>query len=82
MDEERKDCTIFLTINENGAVKVEFKGRHINKRELLRAVKAIKVEHRETIRRYRQNMHLKIEQDSKKNVIKIGNVIVKEMNHD
>ncbi len=77
-----KSCVITAIINENGAVEVKLHGRHINKRELLRVLKAVKNEHRENIRQYRMKQHLKLAEDTSKNIIRINKVLVKEIKND
>ena len=48
-----------LNMMESGVVKVSFEGDHFNKRELMRLIKALKLEHRLSIRMYRKNLMLK-----------------------
>jgi len=48
-----------LNMLESGVVKVSFEGDHFNKRELMRLIKALKLEHRLSIRMYRKNLMLK-----------------------
>jgi len=43
-------------VEDSGSVKVRFHGGHITKRELLRLLKAIKLEYRRGVRVYRQKM--------------------------
>ena len=52
--------TIKASINvfDTGNVEVEFQGGHVNKRELLRMIKALKNEHRNSIRNYRKKLNL------------------------
>ena len=39
---------------ESGAIRVSFEGEHFNKRELLRIIKALKIEHRNSIKEFRK----------------------------
>jgi len=48
-----------LSLLKSGAVEVKFEGEHFNKRELLRLIRALKLEHRLSIRMYRKNLMLK-----------------------
>ncbi len=75
-------CTATLIMSKMGGVKVALAGRHMSKRELLRMVKALKDEYKLSIRKYRQQMNFERSQEQSKNVIKISEVIVKEINHD
>jgi len=47
-----------LNLLESGIVEVKFEGGHFNKRELLRLIRALKLEHRLSIRKYRKNLML------------------------
>jgi len=45
-----------IEISDDGLVDVKFEGGHLNKRELLRIIKAIKLAHRRNIQEYRKNV--------------------------
>lgn len=53
---EKVDCRIAVTVFKSGAVKVEFLEGHVRKRELLRIIKSLKIEHKILIRNYRKKM--------------------------
>ena len=44
-----------IEVSENGEVDVKIEGGNLNKRELLRIIKAIKIGHRRSIAEYRKN---------------------------
>ena len=48
-----------LNLSESGTIEVKLEGGHFNKRELLRLIRALKLEHRLSIRMYRKNLMLK-----------------------
>ena len=47
---------IMIDLAENGIVSVKFLGGHVCKRELLRILKAIRLEYRRKVRVYRSNL--------------------------
>lgn len=47
---------LICNIEDSGAVEVKFEGAHLNKRELLRLLKAIRLEYRRRIRSYRSEL--------------------------
>lgn len=60
---------IICEVADNGAVSVRLIGEHMNKRILLRALKAIKLKYRQSIIMYRRGMiadRAKAEQEARK----------------
>ncbi len=60
---------IICEVTDSGAVSVRLIGEHMNKRILLRAIKAIKLKYRHSIIMYRRNMiadRVKSEQEARK----------------
>ena len=49
-------CRIAVEVYASGGVKVEFVEGHVRKRELMRIIKCLKLEHRELIRKYRKKL--------------------------
>lgn len=79
---ENKECVLTVIVAEHGGVKASFRGRHINKRELLRVLRLIKIEHREKIRKYRLNISTEQVQEEKKNIIMTSKNSVKEISNE
>ncbi len=61
---------IMIDLAENGMVSVKFLGNHICKRELLRILKAVRLEYRRKIRLYRSNLVAKASQRRRAEEIK------------
>ena len=61
------DRKVEVIVSDIGNVSVKFINGHVSKRELIRLIKAIKFEHRFSIREYRKNL---IEEKKKSNSLK------------
>lgn len=77
---EKPTCRIAVEVYSSGGVKVDFLEGHVRKRELMRIIKLLKIEHRLLVRKYREKVIL---ENKKKELEKTKNIIyLKEMKND